>query len=78
MKHLTSFLKKLQLKKVIAILAIGFTLFFTVACNNNPQGARPYNPPVQSGGANNPYKGTGDSYTVYRQQTPPNPDTNVK
>jgi hypothetical protein len=78
MKYLTSFFNRLQLKKAIAILAIGFTLFFAVACSNNTQGARPNNPPVQAGGANNPYKGSGDSYTSYRQQTPPKPDANVK
>lgn len=52
------------------IFVAGLLLIVTTACSAaNPQGAKPQNPPVQAGGANNPYKGGGDKYTKYRMST---------
>ena len=66
MKTLTAFLRKLHLGKALAVFLAGVTLLLTTACNSgNEVGARPNNPPVQMGGANNPHKGGGDGYTQY-------------
>lgn len=66
MKKLTVLFKQLRLRQLLtACLAIGI-LFVSTACNSgNAQGARPNNPPVQAGGANNPYKSGGDTNTKY-------------
>ncbi|WP_416673900.1 DUF6658 family protein [Egbenema bharatensis] len=73
MSPIVSFLKRIRIDKILLIFVAGFMLFFSVACSNGTEtGARPHNPPVQAGGANNPYKGSGDSYTQYRQPSNPN------
>lgn len=65
MKSLTAFLKKLRLRQVLTVFLAGLLLIVSTACSNGryAQGAQPHNPPVQAGGANNPYKSGGDSYT---------------
>ncbi|HEY9850917.1 MAG TPA: DUF6658 family protein [Leptolyngbyaceae cyanobacterium] len=73
MKQLTSFFKKVKIHQLLTALVAVIALFVTTACNAGDQmGARPMNPPVQAGGANNPYKGGGDSYTKYNLSTDPN------
>lgn len=72
MKKLTSFFKKLQLGRILTIFLAGTVLFITTACNSGDvRGARPENPPVQVGGANNPHKMSGDGYTEYKASTDP-------
>lgn len=65
MNGLTAFLKKLRLRQIFSVFVAGLLLIVTTACGNaeNTQGANPNNPPVQAGGANNPYKGGGDKNT---------------
>ncbi|HEY9875410.1 MAG TPA: DUF6658 family protein, partial [Candidatus Obscuribacterales bacterium] len=64
MEKLTNLLKKLRLRQILTIFLAGVAIFVTTACNSGDQlGARPNNPPVQAGGANNPHKGGGDGYT---------------
>ena len=70
MKQVTTFLKNLKWRRILTVFLVGVTFLFTTACNaGNTQGARPNNPPVQAGGANNPYKNGGDNYTKYNQST---------
>jgi hypothetical protein len=70
MRQVIDFLKELKLSKVFTAFVLGAVLFFTTACNNgNELGARPNHPPVQMGGANNPYKAGGDAYTNYKMST---------
>lgn len=72
MKQLTGFFKKLQLRKILTVFLAGALLFVSTACNpGDTRGARPNNPPVQAGGANNPYKGGGDGYTNFNSSTDP-------
>jgi len=72
LKKLTSFFKKLQLGRILTIFLAGAVLFITTACNSGDvRGARPENPPVQVGGANNPHKLGGDGYTEYKASTDP-------
>jgi hypothetical protein len=67
---LTTFLKKLRLRQVLTVFFAGLLLVVSTACGSvNAQGAKPENPPVQSGGANNPYKSGGDKYTKYNMST---------
>ncbi|MEC4815328.1 MAG: DUF6658 family protein [Scytonema sp. PMC 1069.18] len=64
MNTLTAFLKKLRLRQTVTIFLAGLLLIVTTACSSGySQGANPNNPPVQAGGANNPYKAGGDNYT---------------
>ena len=52
-----------QVFRVLLTLSMGFILMLTTACSSPTiQGARPNNPPVQMGGNNNPYSGSGDGY----------------
>lgn len=75
MKQLIDFFKKFHLKQILTIFLLGAILLINTACNSGDiRGARPNNPPVQAGGANNPYKGGGDGYTQYKMS----PDPNVK
>lgn len=75
MKQVVSFLKQVRLDKILLAFIAGLMLLSSVACaNTTEQGARPHNPPVQAGGANNPYKGGGDGYTQYKQPSNPVPD----
>lgn len=77
MKKLTVFFKQLQLRQLLTAFLATVVLFVGTACNSgNVQGARPDNPPVQAGGANNPYKGGGDSNTSYNFS--PDPKVNGK
>ncbi|MDM9380050.1 hypothetical protein QUB80_04970 [Chlorogloeopsis sp. ULAP01] len=64
MNSLTAFLKKLQIRQVLTVFLAGLLLIVGTACSKPyPNAANPNNPPVQAGGANNPYKNGGDSYT---------------
>jgi len=71
--RLTAFFKKLRLRQILTVFLAGVLLVFSTACNGatNAQGANPNNPAVQAGGANNPYKNGGDSYTNLRMSTDP-------
>lgn len=72
MKQLSNLFKKLRLRQILSVFFVGVALFITSACNSgNAVGARPENPPVQLGGANNPHKGGGDGYTNYKMSTDP-------
>lgn len=73
MNKLTTFFKKLQLRRVFTIFLASVLLIFSTACNGatNAQGANPDNPAVQAGGMNNPYKNGGDSYTNQKLSTDP-------
>lgn len=63
MKRLTAFFKNLRLRQFLSIFLAGVLLVISTACSGaNAQGANPNNPPVQAGGANNPYKSGGDGY----------------
>ncbi len=69
---LTALIKRLRLRQVLTVFLAGVLLVVSTACNSvNPQGANPNNPPVQAGGANNPYKGGGDKYTNLKMSTDP-------
>lgn len=49
--------------RLLLTLSMGFILLLTTACSSPTiEGARPDNPPVQMGGNNNPYEGSGDGY----------------
>lgn len=64
MNRLITFVKNLRLRQVLTVFLAGLLLIVSTACSSKyAQGAQPYNPPVQAGGANNPYKGGGDNYT---------------
>ncbi len=70
MKQLSNLFKKVRLRQILSVFFVGFALFITTACNSgDATGARPENPPVQMGGANNPHKGDGDGYTNYKMST---------
>ncbi|HEY9698939.1 MAG TPA: DUF6658 family protein [Trichocoleus sp.] len=72
MKQIVSWLKQLQIAKILVICIAGFSLLLTTACNpGNIQGARPNNPPVQMGGNNNPYDAGGDGYNNYKMSADP-------
>lgn len=72
MRSLTNFFKKIRLGRVLTVFLAGIALFFMTACNSgNVTGARPNNPPVQAGGANNPYKNGGDGYTNFNASSDP-------
>ncbi len=72
MKKLSNLFKRVRLRQILSVFFVGFALFITTACNNGTAtGARPENPPVQMGGANNPHKGDGDGYTNYKMSTDP-------
>jgi hypothetical protein len=65
-KKLTVFFKQLQVRQILTIVLATVVLFVGTACNSGDvRGARPDNPPVQAGGANNPYKGGGDTNTNF-------------
>lgn len=80
MNKLMAFFKKLRLRQIVTVFLAGMLLIVNTACNSgNVQGARPDNPPVQAGGANNPYKSGGDNYTNLKTSTDPkvsNPKAN--
>lgn len=63
MNRLIAFLKQLRLRQIVTVFLAGMLLIVSTACTATTQGANPNNPPVQAGGANNPYKGGGDAYT---------------
>lgn len=72
MKKWINVLKKLPIWRILATFLAGIFLIVTTACSGaNAQGARPENPPVQAGGANNPYKMGGDNFTNYHMSTDP-------
>lgn len=76
MKQFSNLLKKLRLRQILTIFLVGVALFINTACNSGDvRGARPNNPPVQAGGANNPHKGGGDGYTQYKTSTDPRANT---
>jgi hypothetical protein len=71
-KRLIHFFKKLKPFQILTSLIAGFLLLTNTACNSgNLQGARPYNPPVQAGGNNNPHSRGGDGYTNFKASTDP-------
>lgn len=72
MNRLTAFFKKLRLRQILSVFLAGVLLIASTACNGaTTQGATPDNPAVQAGGANNPYKSGGDSYTDLNTSTDP-------
>lgn len=72
MKKLTVFFKQLRLSQILTVLLATAVLFVSTACNNGDiRGARPDNPPVQAGGANNPYKSGGDTNTNFKLSPDP-------
>jgi hypothetical protein len=53
----------LRFSRLLLTLSMGLILLLTTACSSpTVEGARPENPPVQMGGNNNPYTGSGDGY----------------
>jgi hypothetical protein len=77
-KKLITFCQKLRIGQILAIFLVSFALLVTTACNSGDvRGARPNNPAVQAGGANNPYKLGGDDYTDYRMSADPEVKANV-
>ena len=72
MKKLTVFFKQLRLSQILTVFLATIVLFVSTACNNGDlRGARPDNPPVQAGGANNPYKSGGDTNTNFNLSPDP-------
>src|ERR671932_644198 len=72
MKKLTVFLKQLRLSQILTVFLATLVLFVGTACNSGDiRGARPDNPPVQAGGANNPYKQGGDNNTNFNLSPDP-------
>lgn len=72
MNRLTAFFKQLRIRQVLTVFLAGMLLIVSTACNpGDVTGANPNNPAVQAGGANNPYKGGGDSYTNLKMSTDP-------
>ena len=72
MKQFSNLFKRVRIRQILSVFFVGFALFITTACNSGTAtGARPENPPVQMGGANNPHKGDGDGYTNYKMSTDP-------
>lgn len=79
MKKLSTFFKQLQLSRILTVFFAAVVLLISTACNSgNVQGARPNNPPVQAGGANNPYKSGGDTHTNLNFSTDPKVNTQGK
>lgn len=67
MKKLSVYLKQLKIHRILTVCLAAVVLFISTGCNNgNAVGARPNNPPVQAGGANNPYKNGGDTNTNFK------------
>jgi len=67
---LMAFCKKLRLRQLLTVFVACVLLITSTACSGaNAQGANPNNPAVQAGGANNPYKAGGDSYTNLKMPT---------
>lgn len=76
MKKLTIFFKRLRLRQILTVFLAGMLLIASTACSGaNTQGANPSNPAVQAGGANNPHKSGGDSYTKLKMSTDPKVNT---
>lgn len=73
MKKLLAYFGLLRLfRLMVLVLLAGVLLLANTACDRpDARGARPVNPPVQAGGANNPHKGGGDGYTEYQMSTDP-------
>ena len=72
MKKLSVFFKQLKPSRILTAILATAVLFIGTACSSgNELGARPDNPPVQAGGANNPYKSGGDTNTNLNLSTDP-------
>jgi hypothetical protein len=72
MERLISYFKQLSLQQFIPAIILSAALLFVTACSpSNAQGARPYNPPVQMGGNNNPHSMGGDGYMNSKMTTDP-------
>lgn len=70
MQKVISFLKQLNLQRIIAVFVTGLAVVLMTACSaNDVRNAKVDNLPVQVGGQNNPYKAGGDSYTNYKMST---------
>jgi hypothetical protein len=77
MKKLIDFFKQVRLSRILTVFLATVVLFSSTACNSGDiRGARPDNPPVQAGGANNPYKSGGDTNTNFNIS--PDPKVNNK
>lgn len=67
MRKISVYLKQLRIHKILTVCLATVVLFISTGCNSgNAVGARPDNPPVQAGGANNPYKNGGDTNTNFK------------
>ncbi|HEY9672393.1 MAG TPA: DUF6658 family protein [Waterburya sp.] len=78
MKKLMAFFKQLRLSQLLTAFLATVVLFVGTACNSGDvRGARPDNPPVQAGGANNPYKAGGDTRTNYNLSPDPKVSSNA-
>lgn len=78
MKKLIFFFKQLRLSQLLTAFLATVVLFVGTACNSGDvRGARPDNPPVQAGGANNPYKAGGDTHTNYKLSPDPKVSSNA-
>lgn len=72
MKKLMTFFKQLQLRQLLTVALAAVVLLVGTACNQGTEtGARPDNPPVQMGGANNPYKSGGDTNNNFKLSPDP-------
>lgn len=75
MKKISVYLKQLRITSILTLCLATVVLFISTGCNSgNAVGARPDNPPVQAGGANNPYKNGGDTNTNLKLS----PDSKLK
>lgn len=72
MKKLMTFSRQLRLRQILTVALVSVVLLVGTACNRGTvSGARPDNPPVQVGGANNPYKSGGDTNTNFKLSPDP-------
>lgn len=78
MQTITIFLKQLRLSQILTVFLATVVLLISTACNTPTiTGTRPDNPPVQAGGANNPYESGGDTNTNFKLSPDPRVDGNT-
>jgi hypothetical protein len=76
-KQLTTLWRKLRLRQILTVFLVGLVLLVNTACNSGDAvGARPDNPPVQAGGANNPHKNGGEG-SQYKMSADPSVNSNT-
>lgn len=64
-------------RQILTLVLACVMLLIGTACSSTAvESGRPENPPVQAGGANNPYKKGGDSYTENNMSL--NPDVSPR